>query len=343
MRALLALLLVALLLAPPLRAQDADADWQAILALDAGPSRKITSREEARTVGFEFLARQEEALRAFLARHPSDPRALDAKLRLAYLLTTRSDLAEDPKLYKAAVALLEAALEEAPEPRRADVAFAQVALAMRRMPIPDDEERHLLAAQALSFQKRFPNDARIAPLLAEVAALYDDQPKRQASYLKEALRSARTDALRAQVSDDLKRLSLLGHPVPIEGTTEEGTAISLAGLRGKVAVFYFFAGWSPPSLAALQEAQYLRRAFPPEKVAILGVNLDPTREALHAAGKDAGFPILWEPKGWQSPLVRGLAINRLPALWIFDPKGRLRSTSTRIATEPLIRQLLKER
>jgi len=328
--------------AGPATEADANRDWQAILALDSGPREAASNRNEARAVALAFLARQEEALRAFIQRHPDDRRGVDARLRLAHLLAMKGDFAGDSSLYAAATRLLEQMQGNVPEPRRADVAFALLSLSMRGITVATDAEREAITMRMKTFRQQYPNDRRIAGLIAEVATLYDAFPKRKEAMLQEALVAARTEEVRARILDDLKRLSFLGKPVELKGRTPEGVETGLAEHRGKVALVYFFASWSPPSVAALEEVHYLRRTFRESEVAILGVSLDPTREAL-ASLKITSWPVLWDGEGWRSPIIRQFGINALPTLWILDKTGRLRTLNAKTESEALVRALLKEK
>ncbi len=327
----------------PLKAAEspADADWKALMSLDSGPKEPTTTREQARTAALAFLAKQESALRKFLRDHPADSRAVDARLRLAHLLAVKGDFSETPALYDAALRLLDSMEEAVPENRRADVAFAKISLTMRGVTLPTDADREAITSRMQSFRKQFPNDRRIAGLMAEVATLYDSQPRRKQTMLEEALKAARTDEIRARIHDDLKRLALLGTPVAIQGTTAEGSAVDSEQHRGKVVLVYFFASWSAPSIAALEEIHYLRKTFSEREVAVIGVSLDPTPEALPML-KTGSWPVIWDGKGWSGLLVRSLGINALPTLWILDRKGKLRTLNAKTESEGLIRSLLKE-
>src|SRR4051812_19414032 len=79
-------------------AGDADQDWQAIIALDAGPQEQPKSPEAASQMVLAHLARQEKALRGFVAGHPQDARTFEARLRLARLLQIRADFEGSDKL-----------------------------------------------------------------------------------------------------------------------------------------------------------------------------------------------------------------------------------------------------
>ena len=324
----------------------AEADWNAVLALESGPQpTEIHTREQARMVALAHLDKQEAGLRAFLRDHAESPHAVDAQLRLARLLATRSDLTGNAAFFAAAQRLLAKALATAPEERRADLAFAQIALDMRRMTIPTDRERETLTEQMNAFQTRYPNDRRVAALITEVATLFDDQPRRKQALLNQALAAARTPELRARIADDLRRLALLGRPIEVRGKTASGTEVDLARLRGKVTLVYFFASWSPPSLAGIAEVEYLRKTFAREPVEVLGVSLDSSPEALASTlkARNIAWPVIFDGKGWESPLVRGLSLNALPTLWVVDRQGNLRTLNAKTESEALVRELLKEK
>jgi len=292
-----------------------------------------------------YLEGQEKALRDFITHYPGDPRAIDARLRLAHVLAGRGELTGQPIFFEHARLVIEGTARVAPENRQADVAFASLTLAMRQVGAPTDEDRQMLSERLAAFQRQYPNDRRLAALMTEVATLYDAYPREKEKRLTAALPLAREPGLQARIHDDLKRLGMLGKPVALTGTTPDGVAVDLAAMEGKVVVLYFFAGWSVPSVVGLQELAQLEERLPAGKAAIVGVSLDRSREELEAIFRPLGrsWPILLETAGWQSPLVRRLAINALPTLWIIDRKGRLRTLKGGEQTEALIRQLIKER
>src|SRR5436309_2426789 len=79
--------------APPTpTGHDAASDWQKVVELDAGPSAKPGSQQEARAVAASHVARQEKALRDFLRGHPGDPHAFEGQLRLSRALQIRAGL-----------------------------------------------------------------------------------------------------------------------------------------------------------------------------------------------------------------------------------------------------------
>ena len=216
---------------------------------------------------------------------------------------------------------------------------------MRRLTRPDQNTRELLFNKAKNFQARHPADARLAALFAEVATLYDGEPARKKELLETARLTAVDPALQQRIDDDLKRIALLGQPVALKFTSTRGAMIDLEKLRGKVVLVYFFATWSPPSLAALDLVRDFPAAFSPADVQPLGISLDEDPATLAATVKThkIDWPIACDRKGWQSPLIRSLGINALPTLWIIDRAGRLRALNAKDEAPALITQLLRER
>ena len=324
-----------------------DEDWQHIVALDAGPTLKFSSREEARQLAIRHLDRQEEALRAFLAAYPGDARTLDARLRLAHLLAVRSDLQSRPAAYEEAMRILNdlETSETTPKERLSDVVFARLSLHMRRVLEPTPAIRDDLLSQAIDFQKRFPGDHRIAPLLTEIATLYDNDPKQKKELLLEALNNSPDAALSRRINDDLKRIGLLGRPLALEFTSMQGDKIDVQQYHGKVTLIYFFAAWSSPSVVGLGVVKNILAGFTGDEVQPVGISLDVDKAALSAELKNYGinWPVYFDGKGWKDRWFAPLASTpcRRCGSWIRN--GNLRTLSGRDETDGLIRSLLRER
>ena len=88
---------VTLALAASAFAGSADEDWQAVLALDAGPQTPVRTSEEAQSALTAHLAAQDRALRTFITAHSGDAREFEARLRLARLTALRSEILNDAK------------------------------------------------------------------------------------------------------------------------------------------------------------------------------------------------------------------------------------------------------
>ena len=323
---------------------DADGDWQQIEAMEANaPSAQWTTREEAQTGAIEYLGKQEQALRGFIAGYPDNAHTPEAKLRLAHLLATRGDLDQDPRERRQAEAMLDdLEREPAMKDRRADVEFARVSIFMQRVDAVTGENRDTLLEKARAFAKEFPDDRRVAALLAEVASAFDDEPKTARALLEQARPVAKTAQLQARIDDDLKRLALLGKPLKMQWTSVQGTRIDLENFRGKIVLIYFFASWSPPAMYELDWVKQL--AASSESVQVLGVCLDNDPVAVPATLDDHGiaWPVYCDGQGWQGELVRSLGINALPELWILDRDGVVRSLDAKQDAQALIDRAARE-
>lgn len=321
---------------------DAEADWKEIVALDAGPREPAPTAEAARDLVVAHLGRQEKALRAFLLAYPRDAHAFEARIRLARLLQVRADFGGVEKLRAEAARMLDDLEKTATPEQRPEVAFAKVAMLMRNLRPPASAARETVLAAARKFAATFPSDRRIAALLAEVATLFDTQPKTKEALLMEAQSTATDEELKARIADDLTRVRLFGHEISFAGTTVGGGPFRLEDWRGKPVLIIFFSTQSPPSLAALPAIEKAVAELPKGSVEVLGVSLDFSREDLAAMSKTSTFsaPILFDGKGWESPLARTLGINALPTVWLLDQRGRLRSLNALPACASHVRQLL---
>jgi peroxiredoxin len=332
---------------PCLARADADADWKAITAMDAGPQGNAKTRDEALQLTLQQFARQEKALRAFIADYPGDTHAVEARLRLAHLLALRSDMEGNPALYAAARKILDDLMRSpaTPPDKLADVAYARITLYMHKAVNPSQSDREALLSNVRQFQKDFPSDHRNAALLAEMASLYDSDPAQKRDLLDEAFRYADTDDVKQRITDDLKRLEMLGKPLDLKFDSVDGEHVDIASYRGKVVLVYFFAGWSAPSALGLAEIKGIADQFPKGQFQVVAISLDKTKEAMEAMIKKTGLtnvPVFFDGKGWESPLVRSLGINALPTVWLVDKKGNLRVLNAANDTEGLARQLVRE-
>jgi len=320
-------------------------DWQAVVALDAGPGGRSESAEAAGMMVLTHLAKQEKALRSFLSAHPEDSHVFEAQLRLSRLLQIRADFEGSEKLRAEATQLLDSLEKTATPEQRPELEFARLAQTMRSLKRSDPEQRDDLLKAARRFQSAYPSDRRIAALLTEVATLFDNQPETKKLLLEEAQTTAKEPDLKARIADDLKRVRFVGQEVPLHFTSLQGEEIKTESLAGRPVFVIFFAQTSPPAMAGLAKLQQEVARLPQGSIKVIGVNLDLKRETVLDLLKARGlsWPTAWDGKGWESPLVRGLGINALPTVWLLDAHGHLRSLNALDSAAEQARQLLRER
>lgn len=319
-------------------------DWEAIVALDRGPQGQPRTADEARALAGLHLDRQEKLLRAFISGHPGDEHTFEARLRLVRLLDIRGGFQGSEKARGEAKTLLESLEKSATPEQRVEVDFAKVTRLMRGAQKAPAGMRDQLLAAARSFQAEHPSDRRLAPLLAEVATLFDHLPKTKAALLNDANALATDPAVKGRIMDDLHRLDLLGTRLKLGFQSVQGPEVNVDDYLGRPVVIVFFADFSPPSMEALIRVQRALATLPKNSAAALGVSLDARRESLDAALKSAGvtWPVAFDGRSWEGALVRSLSINALPTVWLLDKSGKLRSLNALEDTAEKVRQLMRE-
>jgi hypothetical protein len=330
--------------APTRAAESAEDQWKALVALDAGPGKGAADASGARSTALAHLDTQEVALRGFLADHPENAHAWEARLRLARLLQIRTNISGNRKYLPEAEHLLDELEKTASAEQRPEVDFARVTFFMRSLRNPTATDRDRLLGLARRFQSEHPGDRRVAALLAEVATLFEAQPRTMKQLLTDARATATDPALMAQIADDLKRANLVGEIMPLRFTTVQGKEFDLQQLRGSVVLAIFFAVWSNESVAALDRVRAATAKISRAPFQLIALSVDARREPLVAfiKARNLAWPIGFDGKGWESPLIRSLGINALPAAWLFDKQGRLRSIAALEDPAGQVRGLLEE-
>ena len=320
-----------------------EVDWAGIVKLDAGPSAVPKNEADAKRIAVGHSEAQQRALRAFIETHGKDGHFFEAKLRLARALSLHARLSGEAE--PAEVARIFDELEPvAAGAQRGELEFARLSREMRRFQgvRPTREQRAGLLEAARKFQRGNPGDRRVAALFAEVATLFESDPKTKESLVAEAEKTAVEPELKAQLADDRKRLRLVDKPLGLHFTGVDGAKFDIKEHRGKVVVVVFFATWSEPSREAFAEVKEL--VAKRDGAAWAAISLDADKAALEGflrqhRGKVA---VGWDGKEWASPFVQTLGINSLPTVWIFDKAGVLRSLDGMEELEKQVEELSGE-
>lgn len=333
---------ITMLLAASALAGTADDDWNALIALDAGPGVQPKTEDEARDIALGHLKKQEAALRGFLSAHSGDKRAFETRLRLVRLLNMRADMTTKPSPPEVGN-LLKAAEAAATSPEeKTELDFALLTREMRavrgRRPTPDERDGLLKAVRA--FQKAHRGDRRIPALLVEVSNPFEAVPSTKQSLLTEAKILTEDSALLAQIADDQKRLSFVGKKLPLRFVSLDGKRHTAEAWAGTPAVILFFATWSEPSVKVFAD---IEAAAKQAGAIFVTISLDADRAALDRFLREQKSDALaaWDGKGWNSPLILALGLNAIPATWLLDKQGVLRSLDILDDPAGFIRQVAR--
>lgn len=107
----------------------------------------------------------------------------------------------------------------------------------------------------------------------------------------------------------------------IPGISGEQVLDIVKANKGKLVFVNFFATWCPPCREEIPELIGIRKAYPADKVVIVGVSLDSDRQKLESFAKAMGFnyPVyLAEP---DAPALFG--ISSIPFNLLYDKTGKL--------------------
>jgi Thioredoxin-like len=321
-------------------------DWNYILALDEGPKKKPTTREEAALAARNHLLVQRKAIERFLLKHPSDSRVFDAKLKLARVVAAEGKMSSDQAKVDEALELF-ADLEKSAGVSReklADAGFSRASLLMQSQQGSPERTREATIRAAQNFTAKYPGDRRGPRLLVEGATVCDDVPNQKRELLEEALRITDEEPLKRRISDDLRRLDLLGKALELKMSSAAGGQIDFAALRGNVVVLIFWSSDSPHSLLWLRDFRTSWETLPKDRLRVVTVSLDQSRAAFNGRLREfrADWLTHFDGLGWRGSIPRSLGINALPTVWMIDKKGILRSINARGNYETWIHDLLQE-
>lgn len=333
------LLSVALVCATPVD------DWNAIVAMDAGPASTPENVEQARQLAAAHMARHKVLIEDFLKKNPYSDRAFDARLRLAAILAATGKMEKKQSLVDESMLLLQKLERDksAALTKRAEAGFRRVCLLMQSLQGQESARRGDLVAAARNYKVRYPGDRRAPRLLVEVATICDNDTALKRELLEEARNLSMEEGLNRRIADDLERLDLLNKPLPLRFPTLQNRAFDAASLRGRIIVLIFWSAESAPSLLWIEEFRRALEKLPGDRLAIVTISVDTDQNMVRERIKEIGiadWPTGCDGKGWLGPLIEPFGINAVPTVFLLDQQGVLRAINARNSYESWIRRLL---
>ncbi|MCA8999301.1 MAG: TlpA family protein disulfide reductase [Planctomycetaceae bacterium] len=127
----------------------------------------------------------------------------------------------------------------------------------------------------------------------------------------------------------MRRLSLLGNEIDIEGTTVEGKPFNIDSYKGKVVLVDFWATWCGPCVAELPNVKAMYDAYHDKGFEVVGISLDESKEDLvgFIEKRDLKWVTLFsenpENQGWNNPIARHYGISGIPTVILVNQEGKV--------------------
>jgi len=127
----------------------------------------------------------------------------------------------------------------------------------------------------------------------------------------------------------VRRLTLVGKQIKVEGTLLDGERLDWAKYRGKVVLIDFWASWCGPCRFEVPRMKKVYELYHDLGFDIVGISLDRSREALDAFIEQQGIPwtIVYDEDG--SPTAEYYGVIGIPTMILVDKDGKAVSTRAR--------------
>ncbi len=190
------------------------------------------------------------------------------------------------------------------------------------------------------------SDVQLGMMAAQVAEMAGNQELALEVYRKLGELTADSDDPRlASLSKTLdgvvRRLTLVGNPMEIEGTNLAGEPFDWSEYAGKTVLVDFWATWCGPCIREIPALKRLYEGYHEKGFDIVGISLDKAREPLEKFVKERELPwtILYE-EAERNPVAEHYGVMGIPLMILVGPDGKVVSTQARGA---VLEELLEER
>ena len=192
--------------------------------------------------------------------------------------------------------------------------------------------------------KEYPDRPEPWQQLLSVAE-YARSKEEQLRILDDIVRAKAADAETiARAKAAIRAVGAMGHPLEMNFTASDGRKVDLQKMKGKVVLIDYWASWCGPCMAALPEVIDLYKKYQPKGFEIVGINLDKQQALMEQVVHQ--FQIPWpqycDAKGWGNKFALEYNVTSIPAVWLVDKKGILRTMNARENLEQQIKDLLAE-
>jgi thiol-disulfide isomerase/thioredoxin len=132
------------------------------------------------------------------------------------------------------------------------------------------------------------------------------------------------------MENSVRRLTLVGKPVKVEGDMLDGKTLDWSKYAGKVVIVDFWASWCGPCLRELPIVKTIYEKYHERGLEIVGISLDRNRKDLDAYLKASPIPwtIVYNDDG-SAPTANYYGVMTIPAMFLVGKDGKVISTTLR--------------
>ncbi len=191
-----------------------------------------------------------------------------------------------------------------------------------------------------------PSDVQLGMMAGQVAEMTGDDALAVGVYQKLEKSAAESDdprlkSLAKSLEGVIRRLTLVGQPMEIKGTTLAGEPFDWSQYTGKTVLVDFWATWCGPCVREVPALKRLYAAYHEKGFDIVGISLDQDRNALETFVKERELPwtILYEDEG-RNPVADYYGVMGIPLMVLVGADGKVVSIQAR---GPALAELLEAR